>query len=281
MKIWFDRARAMEADPGVVQISNFPMQPWLDVDEGGWATVVITDGDAGLADRLADELADLAWSMKEQFQIKSSLPPSEAVAEASSIKGLVTLSDTGDSVLGGAGGDSTVLLDIMFKTGIDGPALVPVVDPLVAVELLDREVGDTVSVLVGGRVAKMHDAIQLSGTLLLNERVTVEIGDGYASPLVDLGATAVIDTEVGVVVITELPGLGGVHPDMYEGLGINPTEFKMVVVKTASNFQYFNPIASAVVRADTPGPTQSDIASLPWKRVPRPIFPLDAIEERR
>ena len=33
MKVWFDRARAMEADPRVLQASNYPMQPWLDVAE--------------------------------------------------------------------------------------------------------------------------------------------------------------------------------------------------------------------------------------------------------
>ncbi|MFO0295282.1 MAG: M81 family metallopeptidase, partial [Rhodospirillales bacterium] len=38
MKTWFDRARAMEAaDPRVLQASNYPMQPWLDAAEGGWA----------------------------------------------------------------------------------------------------------------------------------------------------------------------------------------------------------------------------------------------------
>ena len=42
MKAWFDRARAYETHPGVVSVSPFPMQPWLDVPEGGWATVVIT-----------------------------------------------------------------------------------------------------------------------------------------------------------------------------------------------------------------------------------------------
>ena len=36
-----DVPRAMEtADPRVLQASNYPMQPWLDVAEGGWATVV-------------------------------------------------------------------------------------------------------------------------------------------------------------------------------------------------------------------------------------------------
>jgi microcystin degradation protein MlrC len=51
----------------------------------------------------------------------------------------------------------------------------------------------------------------------------------------------------------------------------------MAVLKTASNFQFFAPISSRVIRMDTSGPGQSDVAGLPWQRVPRPIFPLDPI----
>jgi microcystin degradation protein MlrC len=37
MKEWFDLAREMEQRPGVLSASTLPMQPWLDVPEGGWA----------------------------------------------------------------------------------------------------------------------------------------------------------------------------------------------------------------------------------------------------
>ena len=49
----------------------------------------------------------------------------------------------------------------------------------------------------------------------------------------------------------------------------------MVVLKTASNFQYYASVTSRVIRVDTTGPTQSDIKTLPWERIPRPIYPLD------
>ncbi len=45
MKEWFDLACNIETRDGVVSASNFPMQPWLDVPEGGWATAVVTNGD--------------------------------------------------------------------------------------------------------------------------------------------------------------------------------------------------------------------------------------------
>lgn len=283
MKTWFDRARQMEAeDSRVVQISNFPMQPWLDVEEGGWSTVVVTDDDQELAERLADELGDLAWSMREEFQLKVSLPVDEAIRQAEAEpRGVIVLSDTGDSVLGGAGGDSTVLIREMLAQGITGPALVPLVDPGIGEKLDESQVGQTVTVEVGGSVARMHEPITLTGRLAFFGPKVLHIGGGFYNPVVDLGYSAVLEVPCGVVVVTQFPGVGGTHPEMYRNFGIEPADFKMAVVKTASNFQWFGDISSGVIRVDSPGPTQSGIASLPWERIPRPVYPLDDITSWR
>ena len=283
MKTWFDRAREMEKnDPPVLQISNFPMQPWLDVDEGGWSTVVVTDANQQLAEELADELGDLAWSMRAEFQKMTSLPAAEAVRQAEfSPRGVVVVSDTGDSVLGGAGGDSTVLIREMLAQGIEGPALVPLVDPAIGDKLDPSQVGEVVTVEAGGAVARMHEPIPLTGRLTHFGPSVLHIGGDFSSPFVDLGIAAVLVVDCGTVVVTQRPGVGGVHPAMYEHFGIDPSGFKMAVVKTASNFQYFAGISSQVIRANTPGPTQSDIASLPWERIPRPVYPLDPIDSWR
>ena len=113
MKVWFDRARAMEADPRVLQASNYPMQPWLDVTEGGWSTIVVTNNDQALAEQLADELADLCWSLRDDFQVREAVSIDDAVRMADAEpKGIVVISDTGDTVFGGAAGDSNLILEV-------------------------------------------------------------------------------------------------------------------------------------------------------------------------
>jgi hypothetical protein len=47
---------------------------------------------------------------------------------------------------------------------------------------------------------------------------------------------------------------------------------QMVVVKTASNFQYFADWTEELIRVDTPGHTQSRVTDFDWQRLPRPIF---------
>ncbi len=89
--------------------------------------------------------------------------------------------------------------------------------------------------------------------------------------------------EVGPVtlLVSELRGLAGNVPGVYRAFGVEPCEYKMAVLKTASNFQYFAPITSRLIRVDTRGPGQSDIVGLPWRRIPRPIYPLDQIASWR
>ena len=122
MKTWFDRARAMEAGPArPAGLSNFPMQPWLDVADGGWATIVVTNGDQALADSLADELADLCWSMRDDFQVREAVSVDDAVRMADAEpRGVVVLSDTGDTVFGGAAGDSNLILEAMLRLRLGG-----------------------------------------------------------------------------------------------------------------------------------------------------------------
>ena len=53
-----------------------------------------------------------------------------------------------------------------------------------------------------------------------------------------------------------------------------------MVVKSSQHFRAgFDPIAAETIYCDTPGTLNSDIASMPFTRVPRPIWPIDDIPE--
>lgn len=280
MRAWFQRARTMERQHGVLTASNFPVQPWLDVAEMGFATCVYTDDDPVLAGQLADELADLAWSLRADFQVTTSVPADEAVTIAGAEpSGVVILSDHGDSVFGGAAGDSTVLLEAVLRLGLDGRAIVPVVDPEAARAIAAQGEGARVSRAVGATLSGFHSPVHIDGTVrrVGSGRLHIE---GLPDPELDMGATVVVDAGPVTLLISEHRGVGGNHPDVYRAFGIEPGDYRAAVLKTASNFQWFEPLSSRVVRVDTPGPTQSDIASLPWERIPRPMYPLDPIFDR-
>jgi len=71
------------------------------------------------------------------------------------------------------------------------------------------------------------------------------------------------------------------HPVLYTHLGLDIADAKLVVVKTASNFQFFHRWRNGLIRVDSPGTTQSDLTAFPWKHLPRPTYPLDTIADWR
>ena len=282
MKTWFDRARALEADPRVLQASNYPMQPWLDVAEGGWSTVVVTNNDRPLAEKLADELADLAWSLRADFQKKEALAIDDAVRLAdAATKGMVLLSDTGDTVFGGSSGDSNLILESMLRLGIQSPVLMPLIEPQTAAALAAAGEGATVTLALGGHSApKFFSPLMVTGKVGRIHRGMVPLRNYYQAEI-DMGCTVLFEVGPVTLLVSEYRGVAGNLPDVYEFMGLDLSRYKIAVLKTASNFQYFAALSSQVIRVDTRGPGQSDVLSLPWARIPRPMYPLDPIDEWR
>jgi microcystin degradation protein MlrC len=280
MNEWFQLAREMERRPGVVSVSTFPMQPWLDVSEAGWSTVVYTDNDPELARTLTAELAEKAWEFREAFWVLESVEPEEAVRRGvNAKKGLVVLSDTGDSVFGGAPGDSTCLLTEMLRQKITCTALLPILDPEVVGAAVKAGKGSVITVEVGGKVdSKFNRPVVVTGKIvdITQGRLQVSV-IGLES--FDMGRTVLLKVGDIHIVVSERRGIGGNHPIVYRRFGVEPAEAKMVVLKTASNFQHYESMMSELIRVDSPGPTTSHLDKLGWTRIPRPMYPLDTLRE--
>jgi microcystin degradation protein MlrC len=64
--------------------------------------------------------------------------------------------------------------------------------------------------------------------------------------------------------------------DLFSNLGIDPAKRKILVVKSNQHFYAsFAQIAAQVLYAESDG-LPRDYRKSPWKRVERPIWPLDA-----
>ncbi len=279
MKEWFDLARQMETRSGVLDVSPYPMQPWLDVAEGGWSVIVHTDNDAELADSLAAEIADKAWSLREQFWRSERVAPAEAIRQAvAAERGLIILSDTGDSVYGGAPGDSTCILKALLDQQIPCPAFVPMIDSEALQAALAAGVGARITVDLGGKLDHVFSQpVRVTGNVAAVSRgFTVDLRD---RGICDLRQTALLEVGEVRIALLDHRSFAVNHPVLYTHLGLDIADAKMVVVKTASNFQFFSRWRSGLIRVDSPGTTQSDLTAFRWQRIPRPTYPLDALAD--
>ncbi len=281
MKEWFDLARQMETRSGVLDVSPYPMQPWLDVAEGGWSVIVHTDNNGELADSLAAEIADKAWSLREQFWRSERVAPAEAIRQAvAAERGLTILSDTGDSVYGGAPGDSTCILKAMLEQQIPCPAFVPMIDSEALQAALAAGVGARITVDLGGKLDHVFSQpVRVTGNVAAVSRgFTVDLRD---RGICDLRQTALLEVGEIRIVLLDHRSFAVNHPVLYTHLGLDIADAKMVVLKTASNFQFFSRWRNGLIRVDSPGTTQSDLTAFRWQSIPRPTYPLDELTDWR
>ena len=62
----------------------------------------------------------------------------------------------------------------------------------------------------------------------------------------------------------------------FKAFGIDPAAKKVVAIKSMQHFRAaFEPIAGKVIVCDSGALCTPDYTSLPYRKIPRPIFPLD------
>ena len=67
----------MEVDGEVIDAALFPVQPWIDVPDLGFAVLVCAD-DQAVATAAAERLADMAWERRADFFPDAGFPAFDA-----------------------------------------------------------------------------------------------------------------------------------------------------------------------------------------------------------
>ena len=272
------RARRLERRRAIESVSVFGVQPWLDIEEMGCSAVVTAGRDGERADGAASELAHAFWDKRRDFDVQL-VPPRQAIQRALRIAGgPVVLSESSDSTGSGSPGDSTGLLKELLRAKLPEPACIFLVDPQ-AVEAAGRAgVGAALDTKIGGRFDRKHSkpvAVKARVRMLSDGRWTPR-ARGY-NPGIEqsMGRAAVL--EIGrVSVLAAERSTMTVDPELFRSHGLDPSYMKIVAVKSPNGFRAaYGPIAKEMMVVDTPGVSTAKLASLPFRRVPRPIYPLD------
>jgi microcystin degradation protein MlrC len=267
---------AAEREPGMLAAAIFPVQSCLDIPDLGLSVVAVADGNLALAQEKADELAEMAWRARREF-LHDRTPVPEALRIAREIAGgPIVLADSSDGTAGGAEGDSTVLLRALLESPVPGPCLLLITDPEAAARCAAAGVGQEITLEVGGKLTPaFFQPVRVTG------RVRT-LSDGkfqMKNPVLpaDRGLTAVLQTGDLFIVLSQKPVYTW-DEECYRSVGLFPREAKLIQVKSPGGFRpVYEPFAKAIVELDAPGPTDSNLKRLPFRRVTRPLFPLDDI----
>lgn len=270
-------AHEIEKQPAIVSVTVAAGFPYTDVPEAGFAVVAVAR-DQQSAREAAEHLAECVWKRRAEFQL--SIPgPEEAVHQALvEPTGLTILVDVGDNVGAGTPGDGTVLLAELLKQGVRD-ALVLLADPDAVAQCLAAGVRERVRLKVGGKTDRFHgEPVEIEGAIrTLSDGVLRNIGPMRDGVLDDQGRTAVVDTGGVLLVLTErrMPMW---NLQQLRSLGVEPMRLRIIAVKAAIAYRAaYAPIATRIIEVDTPGLSAADVRRFPYRRLKRPIYPLDPL----
>jgi microcystin degradation protein MlrC len=277
MRRLYDLADEMEKDPKVISVSVFAGFPHADIPDAGLGIYVVTDNDQALADRLARQLAQVAWDHRHEF-VHTGLPVPEAVARARAAEGRpIVLADMADNTGGGAAGDGTEILRELLRVGARSCVVACLWDPAAVQECVKAGVGNRLTLDVGGKVDDRHGApLRVTGTVrTLSDGRFIHRGPMMRGLPGRLGTTAVLDVDdVKVILISNR--WQTLDPEMIRFVGLDPLAEKILVVKSTIHYRAaFEPIAKEIIEVDAPGLSSSNLTRFAFQRVRRPIFPLD------
>ncbi|MDB9787716.1 MlrC C-terminal domain-containing protein, partial [Flavobacteriaceae bacterium] len=213
------------------------------------------------------------WDVKNEFEFVApvgTLEESVNLALESKTKPFI-ISDMGDNPTAGGAGDVTWTLDKLLKRkefkNENGPSLIyaSIPGPKLIKKALKLNIGDYVEGYVGAEVDNRYSApILLKGIIK-----SIKKGD------VNAKTEIVIKTGSINVIVTEKRKPYHYIKD-FTDLNLKPSESNIVVVKIGYLVPELYDINKGWIMALTPGGVDQDLFRLDYKRIKRPMFPIDS-----
>jgi microcystin degradation protein MlrC len=267
----------------ILDVSIFPVQPWLDVPELGFAVTVTHRGDGLAAMEAANVVAEAAWRARDRFSVPlialedalSGLVPSDGA-------GPMLLVQSADSPTAGATGDDASVIGALLARGPGLRSMATVVD-VPGVDACTRAgVGGRVELLIGATIDdRWSMPVPMSGVVLrLGDDPVILQGESMTGQAIALGRWATVDTGAGLTVLISERPAPTFDPQGFRHVGLDPALADVVVVRSATMFRAgFRGIASGAIILDLPGASTPAFSYLTFERAPRPLYPLDADAE--
>jgi microcystin degradation protein MlrC len=284
MRLLEAHARMIEARlPDVVAVNVVAGFAFSDAHHAGLSFSVITEGSVALAEAALEELAELAWTQRfrglpdehDVDQVLDTILPLES--------GPVLLVEPADNIGGGAPGDCTEVLRALIRHDVDGAGVI-IADPQAVAALATVPIGAEAQLSIGGKGSRLDPGpVGLQVRLVSRSDGRFELEDRHSHAAgafgthVDMGPSAIVRHK-GITLLITSKKTPPFDLGQWRSQGMAPEKFKLISVKAAVvHRRAYDPIAKASYTVRTRGPCTSDLLALPYRRLRRPVFPLDTL----
>ena len=272
-----DALRQAEKKPGVMAASYLMGFPWCDNPHSSVGVYVTAESEE-LAKQEALALALRIWDTRNDFCFQTETYAEQEVLDkaftaiAQGDATPVYLSDSGDNPTAGSSSDCVgflrcLLSDERTKTLVSPALFGGIYDPDATLACKGK-VGQEVTLTFGAKFDKVTTApITASGKVM----AYYEQWDKFPGNKSDI---ALFRTGNVDIVLAE-KHIGYTSPEIFSDLGRNPKDAQIVVCKLGYLTAAQAAVAKRSIMALSKGSTNEALASIPYEKTPRPIFPLD------
>ena len=271
----------IEADPRILTCSYHIGYLRHDSDKCGAGIIVVPNGpdDYEYAKEKAQEIYDFVWARHKEFHFTGYADEPEIALKAmlEFEESPCFLTDSGDNVTAGAPGENTyVLQQVLNLNNFHNKQILfaMIVDkPLVVNYLSHKKVNDHVEFSIGGTNNWFKEKVDLKGTITAvgelhrHYHEAKVIGTGYTIKLDNIPVTIVIGDEP----------ISFAERIQYEWCNVDLDKYDLIIVKQGYLYPELKAIAKHYVMSLTDGACMQRTERLPYKKVMRPIYPLDNI----
>lgn len=276
MKDVYDRCREWEKKPGVYCVSVAPGYAYADVVDAGMSVFAVTNDDMALAEKIAKDVSDFAWTLRESFA--APLPGAkEATEQAMKLvakgKGPVVIADGADRI-----GDSTHMLRELLAHGTKNWGIPGITDPKTAKWLeTHAKVGDTVTVKTGGWYGEFSgEPVEITGKVDFMGRPRYKlIGPMGKGSTVQDAFIAAIDLGANRHVVVSERMRGANDSAGFTAAGIDYATLDIIVLKDRVHHRaYWDSVAKSDIRTSVPGEGPADLSILHYDNIEEDIYPV-------
>ena len=186
-----------------------------------------------------------------------------------------------DNPGGGAHGDGTSFLKALLESKVEDAVVGHIADPESAKIGIDAGIGATVTLNLGGKTDP-----RFGGTPLKVTGKVEAIADGvytrkgkYATGTVGtIGPSFLLNLGHVRVIVSSIKSQID-DREQFRMFGIEPEKVNVLLCKASNHFRAdFEPMARKLIYIDSGGIVSRNFAQFPYKKVRRPIWPLDKVE---
>ena len=271
----------LEQDPRVRSVSWHVGYIRHDCDVAGCGIVVVPQNteDQVYAETIADRLAAYVWDKRHEFHYTGlTAQPDQALKMALEFAGKpAIITDSGDNVTSGATGWNTFILrQVLAVENLEKKFLFGTIcDPDCYKKLAELPEGTETEITLGTGYDEYSAPVILDVTIQSHGELR---GFMYRDHNKAYGYAVTVSVKgmpIDIMVASNRFAMVEIH--QFVDAGIDLDDYDVLVVKQGYIFPELKDYGKLCVMSLTGGATPQDTASIPFKRIMRPMFPIDQI----